>query len=188
MRIVAGTAGGRIIATPEGEAVRPTSERVREAIFNSLFSHGLIDGANVLDLFAGSGALGLEALSRGAERVTFVDFNRQSADLVRANIELLGFGDRATVRQGDALDFLGRGGDFDLVLLDPPYAFDQWEQLIGAVTAPSIVVESARSIDLAAPWRILKEKRYASTVVTIAVRDIPEQKGEDSSDQEASRP
>jgi 16S rRNA (guanine966-N2)-methyltransferase len=171
MRIVAGTAGGRRILTPEGEDVRPTSERVREAIFNSLFSHGLTEGAKVLDLFAGSGALGLEALSRGAAHVTFVDSRRASIECVRANVEALGFTDRATVRTGDAPDHARAAGSFDLALVDPPYAFDRWEDLLDAIDAATVVIESDRPVDPGSGRRILKQKRYAGTVVTIATSE-----------------
>lgn len=170
MRIVAGTARGRGVKTPEGDDVRPTSDRAREAICNSLFSHGLIDAAVVVDLFAGSGALGLELLSRGAAHVSFVDNSRRSIETVRENLDALGFADRARVVTGDSLAFAASSGPFDLALLDPPYAFDDWAALLDQLDARAIVIESNRSFDLGPAWRILKQKRYAGTVVTIADR------------------
>ena len=124
MRIIGGTYGGRRLKAPRNDAVRPTGERVREAIFNLL---GPLDDMAVLDLFAGTGALGLEALSRGASRVVFVDAAGAAVRLVRENIALLGdTGDAALiVEHGDALKFARRLGErgerFDLILIDPPY-------------------------------------------------------------------
>ena len=102
MRIVAGRWGGRRLTTPRGTAVRPTADRVREALFSIL--GGAVEGARVLDLFAGSGALGLEALSRGAAEATFVDSSAASVAAVRANLEAVG--GEAEVRRADALRFL----------------------------------------------------------------------------------
>ena len=104
MRIVAGAARGRRLVVPRGDDVRPTSDRVRESVFNALYSLGdPVDGATVLDLFAGTGALGLEALSRGASHVTFVESNRDAVAALVANIDALGFAPQATVTRTDAL-------------------------------------------------------------------------------------
>ncbi len=170
MRIVAGTAGGQHISSPEGDDVRPTKDRVREAVFNSLNSYGLVDESTFLDLFAGSGALGLEALSRGASQVTFVDNDRRSITVLAANVDGLGFADRSVIRQADATTILGALGPHDVALLDPPYGFDEWPDLLAVVPAQVVVVESDRLIDLGQGWRILKEKRYAGTFVVIAQR------------------
>jgi 16S rRNA (guanine966-N2)-methyltransferase len=120
LRIVAGIFGGRRIEAPAGDSTRPTSDRVKEALFSIL---GPIEGATVVDLFAGSGALGLEALSRGAARVTFVEADRKAAAILRRNIETLGCEGRATLivdRAERSLTRLPKG--IDLVLMDPPYA------------------------------------------------------------------
>jgi 16S rRNA (guanine966-N2)-methyltransferase len=170
MRIVAGTAGGRNLVTPEGDDVRPTKDRVREAIFNSLHSHGHVEGCRFLDLFAGSGALGLEALSRGAADCTFIDHDRRSIAVVTENVDQLGFGDRAVVRQADGMAVAGTMTPHDVALLDPPYSFDAWPELLAAVPAEVVVIESDRSIDPGAGWEILKEKRYAGSFVVIARR------------------
>jgi 16S rRNA (guanine966-N2)-methyltransferase len=122
-RIIAGAFGGRRIQTPKGDGTRPTSDRVREALFSSLESElGGFEGLRVLDLFAGSGALGLEALSRGAEHATFVEASTAAAAVVRRNLDDLG--GRGVVVRSKAERWVEDGDRdaFDLVLVDPPYA------------------------------------------------------------------
>ena len=121
-RIIAGEAGGRRLAVPPGERVRPTSDRVKESIFSALGSGRLV-GARVLDLYAGSGALGLEALSRGAAGAVLVERDAAAARAIRANIDTLGFGDRAVLRVAAVAAVLADPPPepFDLALLDPPY-------------------------------------------------------------------
>ena len=168
--MVAGTARGRRLAAPAGHATRPTSDRVREATFNALDSLGVVRGAEVLDLFAGSGALGIEALSRGASRVTFVDDDPRALTVVRANLGATGLAEAASVVQTDALRFLaGARHVFDLVLLDPPYRFDDesWGRLLAAVAAKLVVLESDRPIEVGPDWEVLRSKRYGSTVVDL---------------------
>lgn len=123
MRIVGGTFGGRVLRAPHGATTRPTSEKVREAIFNILPS---VEGAHVLDLFAGSGALGIEALSRGAAHVTFVDQGKPQLGVIRGNLRGLGIEGRATVIAGDAVLAAARvpSTPWRLVTIDPPYASD----------------------------------------------------------------
>lgn len=170
MRIVAGEARGRKLMTVEGDDVRPTLDRVREAVFNSLYSQDLIDGCRYLDLFAGSGAMGLEALSRGAAHCIFVDRSRPAIEVVQANIEALDFGSRSTTRIGDAFHVVSTIGDVDVAVLDPPYRFDRWDELLPLVRAPAIVIESEREVDPGPGWEILRSKRYASTFVLLAGR------------------
>lgn len=124
MRIVAGRWRGRTIQAPKDARVRPTADRVREAWLAIVGAH--VDGARVLDLFAGSGALGLEALSRGAASCDFVELNPPSLRALGANIAALGAGDEAHVRRGDALRFVEglAAGAYDLAFADPPYAHD----------------------------------------------------------------
>jgi 16S rRNA (guanine966-N2)-methyltransferase len=131
-RIIAGIFGGRRLTVPADARVRPTADRVREA-WMSILGDRLL-GARVLDLFAGSGAIGLEALSRGAAQATFVELAGASLVALRANIDALGVGDRVTVRRADAMRFIERLGPeaYDLVLADPPYSLPHAERLVAA--------------------------------------------------------
>ena len=167
MRIVAGSARGRRLVVPKGDVTRPTTDRVREATFNVLFSMGAIDDATFCDLFAGSGALGLEALSRGASHATFIERNRDALAALRENIETLGFDDQATVIEADSMRWLARGLHHDVVLADPPYGFEQWSELLETAVADLVVAESNDPVAVAGQWEILRERSYGSTVVTV---------------------
>jgi 16S rRNA (guanine966-N2)-methyltransferase len=173
VRVVAGAYGGRRLAVPRGAHTRPTADRVREAVFSML---GSVEGTRVLDLFAGSGALGLEALSRGAAEVTFVDSAPAAVRVVRANLEALG--GAGEVRRSDARAFVrnarARGRQYDLVFLDPPYrrAGALAEALAGdlaAVLAPRarVVAESDRRGPLELSLPLVVERRYGGTVIRI---------------------
>ena len=175
MRIVSGSARRLKIETPEGETTRPTSDRVREAVFNSLHSFGLVEERTCADLFAGSGALGLEALSRGAAHCHFVEKDRRALRAIETNVENLDFAALSTVRGGDGLATArtwASGGDGpEVVFLDPPYEFDGWEALLAdlhAAGVTAVVIESDRTIEPGPQWHVLKEKRYGGTVVVIA--------------------
>lgn len=136
-RIIAGRAGGRTIATPRGATTRPTTDRVREAIFSRIEALLDLDGARVLDLYAGSGALGLEALSRGAAHLLAVEKHRPTAALVGRNAADLGMGDLVAVRTAAVERVLAAGNDgepFDLALADPPYPLAE-PDLTAALTA-----------------------------------------------------
>lgn len=132
-RIVAGSVGGRILQVPRA-GTRPTSERVREALFSRLEHLDVVDGARVLDLYAGSGALGIEAASRGAAHVTLVDSARDAADVCRRNVAALGLDGLVVVAAEKADRFVQRPATWDLVLVDPPY--DVTEDDLAAVLAP----------------------------------------------------
>ncbi len=120
MRVIAGTARGILLAAPRGDGTRPISDKVKEALFGSLGARVL--DARVLDLYAGSGAVGIEALSRGAAHATFVEHHRPAARTIRENLARTGFADQATVEVGDVLRFLASPtGPWDVVVLDPPY-------------------------------------------------------------------
>ncbi|HEX4623191.1 MAG TPA: 16S rRNA (guanine(966)-N(2))-methyltransferase RsmD [Solirubrobacteraceae bacterium] len=173
MRLTGGALGGRRLVAPRGERTRPTSDRVREALFAIL---GPLDGADVLDLFAGSGALGLEALSRGATEATFVDAAPAALHAVRRNLEALDL--RGEVRRADARAFLrnaqSRGRSYDLILLDPPYrlAAGLGRELSEAVppvlkAGGRVVVESDRRSPLELELPLLDERRYGDTTIRI---------------------
>lgn len=177
MRVVAGTARGRTIDAPPGTGTRPTSDRVRESIFNSLGSLDLVVDATVVDLFAGSGAMGIEALSRGAAHATFVESDRSAAAVIAANVARCGFEARSTVVVGTVERYLDRGSRsavaLDLALVDPPYAFDRWAALLASLDAAAAVIESDRSIEIGDRWDVIRERTYGSTVVQIVTRATP---------------
>lgn len=177
VRVIAGQLRGRRLVGPPGTLTRPTSDRVREATFNALVSLGALDGAEVLDGFAGSGALGIEALSRGAARCTFVERERQALAALRANLERCGLGaDRAVVVAGD----IGRvEGRWDVVLLDPPYAYERWNALLSDLDTDLAVCESSAAIPPPAGWTVVREKSYGATVVTILRPEGPRPNKED---------
>lgn len=171
MRVVAGSARGRPLVAPPGGRTRPTSDRVREAVFNALWSRGAVDGAVAVDLFAGSGALGVEALSRGAAHVTFVDRDRAALRAVRRNVEVCGVAARATITQAPVerwLAGLAPGRRFDLAFCDPPYAFDGWTPLLAALPADLVVIESDRPVEPPDGWALVREGRYGGTWVGFA--------------------
>jgi len=132
-----------------------------------LFSMGVIEEMAYCDLFAGSGALGLEALSRGADRVTFVERDRDALAVLRSNIEALDFQDQANVIETDSMRWLRTAQHHDVVLADPPYDFDEWEALLLATSADVLVAESNSPIEAAGNWQIQRERSYGSTVVTV---------------------
>jgi 16S rRNA (guanine966-N2)-methyltransferase len=144
---------------------------VREATFNALGSLGVVAGATVLDLFAGSGAMGIEALSRGAAAATFVDSDPRALAAVRANVAAAGVDDRATIVRDDVGRHLSQRTEaVDLAVLDPPYALpdEAWAALLAALRAGVAVLESDREVSIGAPWEILRVRRYGSTVITLA--------------------
>lgn len=175
VRVVAGSARGRRLTTPPGAATRPTADRVREATFNALGSLGAVEGAAVLDLFAGSGAMGIEALSRGAASATFVDSDARALAAVRANLDATDLAGRASVVRADAFRWLRGAGPFDLAVLDPPYATDDgaWAQLLGALDAEVAVLESDREVSLPEGWGILRSRSYGGSVVVLARTNRP---------------
>ena len=174
MRVVAGDLRGRRIEAPPGSDTRPTTDKVREAVFNALGSLDLIRDARVADLFAGTGALGIEALSRGAAHCTFVERDRQAIRILRDNVERLGLDDRSRIVAGDATAF-ARQLDVDILLADPPYEFDAWADLLRVARAPFVVAEAGRSLEgleglAAAGWRAIRSRRYGRTWITFMER------------------
>src|SRR5258708_18331388 len=133
MRVISGKWRGRVLEAPPGSATRPTADRVRETLFSMLASRlGSFEGLSVADLFAGSGALGFEALSRGAAAATFVEQDSKAAAAIRRNAGKLGVSDRVRILGGSALA-LPRSGAFDLILADPPYALGSGSAVVAAL-------------------------------------------------------
>ncbi|MFM8563004.1 MAG: 16S rRNA (guanine(966)-N(2))-methyltransferase RsmD [Acidimicrobiia bacterium] len=178
MRVVAGTLRGRLIVAPDGDATRPTTDRTREAVFNALTSLGAVEDAVVLDLFAGSGAMGIEALSRGARRCTFIERDRRALESIRTNVSKLDLGDRVTVIAGDVAVNVVAQRLVDLALVDPPYDYAAWPELLRAIApalAPGglVVAESGREIAVPEGWNVLRARSYGRTRVAFIERTTP---------------
>jgi 16S rRNA (guanine966-N2)-methyltransferase len=181
MRIVGGAMRGRALKAPQSRSIRPTSDRLRESIFDIL-AHAYDDparGARVVDLFAGTGALGLEALSRGAERALFVDDGAEARALLRANIEALGLGGVTRIFRRDAtkLGAAPPGERFTLAFLDPPYGRDLATHTLRALVdggwleaGAVVVVEEAAEAPLTLPEELAEtdRRRYGDTQIVIA--------------------
>ena len=174
MRIIAGAWRGRTLLAPPGQATRPTSDRAREALFSMLQSRlGSFEGLEVADLFAGTGALGLEALSRGAARCTFVETDRIALDILRRNAAALGAGERADIRPQDAARIAG--GPYHLVLIDPPYRSGLGATAIASLLASGalapgalISLETARDEVLdPGPCELAAERRYGKALLRL---------------------
>jgi 16S rRNA (guanine966-N2)-methyltransferase len=176
MRVIAGRYGGRRLTAPQGRRTRPTSERVREALFAML---GDLAGARVLDLFAGTGALGIEALSRGARQAVFVECDRAAIGALQRNLAALGLdGEEAQLRREHAEDALRRARKcketYDLLLIDPPYGqalqlAPRLSAALGGVLAPRarVVLEHDRRTSLDLGLELEKERRYGDTTIAI---------------------
>ena len=176
MRVIAGSLGGRRLKAPSGRRTRPTSDRVREALFAML---GGVSGARVLDLFAGTGALGIEALSRGAEHAVFVEREADAMRVLRENLRALGLSPAvAEVRPAEALKALQsareRKETYDLLFIDPPYDLAQeWgpelSRLLPPLLAPGalLAVESDRRAPLQLELEVQRRRRYGDTAITI---------------------
>lgn len=177
MRVITGSARGRKLKTPPDEAVRPTTDSVKEAVFNIIRSD--VEGRRVLDLFAGTGQLGIEALSRGAAEAVFVDSSPASVKLVKENLELCGF--RAPVVRSDAVSFLRSCGKFDVIFIDPPYDSDLYETVLESINSIDIlnkggiiIAEARRDRELpllSSPYRFLKEYRYGKVKICTYTRE-----------------
>ncbi len=170
MRVVSGELGGRKLVSPEGTSTRPTTDRVREAVFNALGSAGVLDGAIVADLFAGTGAVGIEAISRGAAHCTFVERDRNALRALEENIDTLDIGDRSRVLRSDATQAAATL-DVDIVFADPPYDFGGWDALIAKLRADFVVAESGRALGEQPGWNITRSKRYGRTWVSFLERE-----------------
>lgn len=176
MRVVAGRLGGRRLRAPAGHATRPTSDRVREALFSML---GPLSGERVLDVFAGSGALAIEALSRGAAHAVLIERDRRAAAVIAENLRDLGLGaEEAELRRGEAAAELRRAAGaretYDLIFIDPPYRdAGAWGELLPGLLVPllapgaRVVAESDRREPLVLEGALERQRRYGDTTITI---------------------
>ncbi|MGE5807669.1 MAG: 16S rRNA (guanine(966)-N(2))-methyltransferase RsmD [Nitrospirota bacterium] len=173
MRITGGTGRGRRLKVPAGPRVRPTSDKVMQALFNII--GGRIEGSTFLDLFAGAGGIGIEALSRGADRVAFVDDSNESLKIIRSNVKQAGFAGRAQIVFARAESFLRKPtGPYDIIFLDPPYAM-QLESLLELIANSGIVkpggdviaehFKKQPSPSRAGTLTLYREARYGDTVL-----------------------
>lgn len=177
MRVITGTARGRKLSTPTNYDIRPTTDNVKESIFNIIQFD--IEGRKVLDLFAGTGQLGIECLSRGAESVTFVDENKEAIKIVKENLKTCNL--KGNVLQMDALSFLRGGGKFDLIFIDPPYDSALYApaleiiNLVDILSDGGIIVCEARKDkilpEMQAPYRKRKEYSYGKLKICIYTKD-----------------
>ncbi|MCF0123973.1 MAG: 16S rRNA (guanine(966)-N(2))-methyltransferase RsmD [Ruminiclostridium sp.] len=169
MRVITGLARGKRLKEPSGMETRPTTDRVKEAIFSSIQFE--IEGRRVLDLFGGTGQMGIEALSRGAAHCTFLDLRKEAVGIIRENLAITELADRAQVIQGDYQAFLSRCREkFDLIFLDPPYGTGMLENALETITTIDIVSEHGIIVcengsgtawpSLSEPYRMQKEYRY----------------------------
>lgn len=181
MRVITGTARGRKLGQLEGMETRPTTDQVKESIFNIIQFD--IEGRRVLDLFAGTGQLGIEALSRGAEKCVFVDQRRDAINLVRANLKACQLTDRARVVQGDSIGFLSTCAEsFHLVFLDPPYATNLLENALKKIAEIDMLAENGIIIcespadkvlpELPAPYHRGREYRYGKIKITVYRKEV----------------
>ena len=179
MRVITGSARGRRLRELEGQETRPTTDRVKEGIFNIIQFD--IEGRRVLDLFAGTGQLGIEALSRGAASAVFVEQRREAAALIRDNLTLTGLAGSARVVCGDAFAFLQSAKEtFDIILIDPPFAAGLWENALNSISRfdilsdHGIIVCESRAEwsmpELAAPYEAGREYRYGQIKLTVCRR------------------
>jgi 16S rRNA (guanine966-N2)-methyltransferase len=173
MRVIGGRSRGRRLSAPLPATVRPTADRVRESIFDVLGSMGGVVGLSVVDLFCGSGALGLEALSRGAARAVFVDHDPNALGAARANAASSGLAECDTTYVLAGLPrWLRDMEPVDLALCDPPYEFSDWPGLLGQLKADVAVLESGQEIPAVEGWQVTRSRRYGTTIVTV-VRHNP---------------
>jgi 16S rRNA (guanine966-N2)-methyltransferase len=187
LRVVAGTAGGLRLVAPPGTVTRPTSDRVKEAMFSALEAHrGPLAGASVLDLYAGSGALAIEALSRGADRAVLVERDPRALDAIADNLEHTRLAARARVHRGDAVAFLGGlvppEAPFDVVCCDPPYDLDAGvlSRVLALATAEGWLADGARLVIeraaahppiLPSGWHSGWQRGFGDTLVVFAHRE-----------------
>ncbi len=185
MRIAGGEWCGRNLKVPSGDAVRPTQDRVREALFSMLQNE--IRGIKILDLFAGAGSVGLEALSRGAEKATFVEFSSKHLSILKSNVEMLKAQDRCELIRGDAYQWIlsaGKNKNFDIVFADPPYelaAEKGYAQMLKVLLENNVVKPGGLFIaemkfrqdpDEGEGWELVRDRKYGMSRIAIYRRTI----------------
>ncbi len=178
MRVIAGTYGGRLLKIPPKNAdFRPTTDRVRESLFNILEHSFGISGATVCDLFAGTGSLGIEALSRGAVSAVFVEQSRINAGVISSNLQSLGLAGISMVNIAPVERFLGSASQkFDIMFCDPPYKYEKTEEILAAIASRPLLCERGilvfehggkTALSPPLPWRVLQTRSYGTTAITI---------------------
>ena len=183
MRVITGAARGKKLKTPDGMHTRPTAERVKEALFSAIQFH--LPNSRFLDLFAGSGQMGIEALSRGASKAVFIDNDKKAYMLIQDNIKTTGFEKNACVILSDYMSFLNRCSEkFDIIFLDPPYAEDFLENSLKRITEIDILTDCGIIVcerpadklqELEIPGLIrAKDYRYGKTWITVYRKGLPE--------------
>jgi 16S rRNA (guanine966-N2)-methyltransferase len=180
MRIIAGHYGGHGLKSPQGHETRPSTARVRESLFSLVDARIYLDGAEVLDLFAGTGALGLEAISRGAQLVTFVEHKANVLDYARENAEKLGVEDKCIFIQADAVEYLRQyeGPELDLIMADPPYKLDAMQELPD-LAIPRLQVDGVFTLEHSShDWfdehpHLMTSRPYGRTIVSLFRPPLP---------------
>lgn len=153
MRIITGKLKGRRFHIPKNQDVRPTTDRIKESIFNKIEAYKYIEGSRVLDLFAGSGSLGFEAVSRGADSVLAVELNPENTELIRNTAIKFGIQNQITAQIGDALSFTaGKGQAFDFIFCDPPYFYESTDQIVEQILKHDWLADNG--------WLILEHDKY----------------------------
>ncbi len=177
MRVITGTARGRRLKTPDNYDIRPTTDNVKESVFNIIQFD--IEGRQVLDLFAGTGQLGIECLSRGAAGAVFVDRDKDAVRIVKDNLKTCGM--KATVLQEDSISFLNHCGKFDVIFIDPPYDSDLYESALKIINLVDILSEGGIIIcearrekvlpEMTEPYRKRKEYNYGKVKICIYTKE-----------------
>jgi 16S rRNA (guanine966-N2)-methyltransferase len=189
MRIIAGQFGGHGLQSPQGHQTRPSTARTRESLFGLVDARIYLEGAEVLDLFAGTGALGLEAISRGASLVTFVEEKGTVLDYAQANAEKLGVEEKCIFIQGDAVEYLRRhsGPELDLIMADPPYELDELRELPD-LALPKLQTDGVFTLEHSShDWfdehpHLMTSRPYGRTIVSLFRPPLPpkEEAGEET--------
>jgi 16S rRNA (guanine966-N2)-methyltransferase len=193
MRIIAGQFGGHGLKSPQGHETRPSTERVRESLFSLVDARIYLEGAEVLDLFSGTGALGLEAISRGADLVTFVEQDRQVLDYARENAEKLGVEDKCLFIQADAVEYLRQyeGPELDLIMADPPYKLDAMRDLPD-LAVPCLHVDGVFTLEHSShDWfdehpNLMTSRPYGRTIVSLFRPPLPPEDESEAAEETAS--